>query len=149
MHDLNLKMVKIMLVIVAIAIFFGILGGISLLRSNYYARAKYFQMQFDYVREKVAYEEYSYGSLPGWIGSWTSASRRGSSLMRHAKIKKREVNEDKLYQSKLVTKFINRMMRDGKKSVAEKSFYGCLDLLAKDGDPVQIFETAIFNVGDD
>jgi len=67
--------------------------------------------------------------------------------MRHAKIKKREVNEDKLYQSKLVTKFINRMMRDGKKSVAEKSFYGCLDLLAKDGDPVQIFETAIFNVG--
>jgi small subunit ribosomal protein S7 len=67
--------------------------------------------------------------------------------MRHAKVKKRQTNEDKIYQSKLVTKFINRMMRDGKKSIAQKVFYDSFELLKKDGDPVNIFETAINNVG--
>lgn len=52
-----------------------------------------------------------------------------------------------MYQSKLVTKFINRLMRDGKKSVAEKVFYDCFELLKKDGEPLQIFETAINNIG--
>lgn len=67
--------------------------------------------------------------------------------MRHKKVKKRPTLDDKMYQSKLVTKFINRLMRDGKKSVAEKVFYDCFELLKKDGDPLQIFETAINNVG--
>lgn len=52
-----------------------------------------------------------------------------------------------MYQSKLVTKFINRLMHDGKKSVAEKVFYECFELLKKDGEPLQTFETAINNVG--
>lgn len=67
--------------------------------------------------------------------------------MRHKSVKKREVMEDKLYQSKLVTKLINRIMKDGKKSVAQKVFYDSFDLLKKDGDPLSMFETAINNVG--
>ena len=39
------------------------------------------------------------------------------------------------------------MMKDGKKTVAEKAFYGSFDVLEKEGDPVQIFETAINNIG--
>ncbi|MEX2012821.1 MAG: 30S ribosomal protein S7, partial [Candidatus Levyibacteriota bacterium] len=38
--------------------------------------------------------------------------------MRHSKVKKREVSPDKIYNSKLVAKFINSMMKDGKKTIA-------------------------------
>jgi small subunit ribosomal protein S7 len=67
--------------------------------------------------------------------------------MRHAKVEKRETIEDKVYRSKLVAKFINRMMKDGKKTIAEKTFYASFDLLKKDGDPLVLFETAVNNVG--
>ena len=68
--------------------------------------------------------------------------------MRHKKAIKRLTPDDKVYQSKLVTKFINSIMKDGKKNVAEKVFYDCFELLKKDGgDPLNIFETAINNVG--
>jgi small subunit ribosomal protein S7 len=67
--------------------------------------------------------------------------------MRHKKAEKREMREDKVYQSKLVGKFINNIMQDGKKSVAEKVFYSSFELLKKDGEPLDIFELAISNVG--
>lgn len=68
--------------------------------------------------------------------------------MRHKKVVKRKIEEDKVYQSKLVAKFINRIMKDGKKSIAQKVFYNCLELLKKDGgDALNIFETALNNVG--
>jgi small subunit ribosomal protein S7 len=67
--------------------------------------------------------------------------------MRHKKVVKRVVEDDKVFQNKLVTKFINRMMKDGKKSVAEKVFYESFELLKKDGDPLVLFETALNNVG--
>jgi small subunit ribosomal protein S7 len=67
--------------------------------------------------------------------------------MRHKKVAKRVVEDDKIFQNKLVTKFINRMMKDGKKSVAEKVFYESFELLKKDGDPLVLFETALNNVG--
>ena len=67
--------------------------------------------------------------------------------MRHKKVVKRQIEEDKLYQSKLVTKFINGIMHDGKKSVAENVFYKSFELLKAEGDPLNIFETAINNVG--
>lgn len=67
--------------------------------------------------------------------------------MRHKKAVKRPTNEDKLYQSKLVSKFINGLMKDGKKSIAEKVFYDAFELLKKDGEPLTVFETAINNVG--
>lgn len=67
--------------------------------------------------------------------------------MRHKKVEKRQIKDDKVYQNKLVAKFINRMMKDGKKSVAEKAFYEGFELLKKNGDPLVLFEAAINNVG--
>lgn len=67
--------------------------------------------------------------------------------MRHKKVEKRPVDPDPKFQNKLVTKFINRMMMDGKKTTAEKMFYQAMELLGKDGqDPVQIFEKALQNI---
>lgn len=75
MHEFNLKMVKIVLVITAIALFFGMLGSVSLLKNNYYTRAKYFSMQFEYLKERVAFGQASYGSFSKWmISSWTNPS---------------------------------------------------------------------------
>ena len=68
--------------------------------------------------------------------------------MRHKKVAKRQVEEDKVYRSKTISKFINRMMKDGKKSVAEKSFYSALDILKEKGnEPLNVFDTALQNVG--
>lgn len=61
---------------------------------------------------------------------------------------KREVLPDPIYNSIIVTKFINGMMLTGKKSVAEKIFYGAMEEIAeKTGDePLKIFKTALDNV---
>lgn len=68
--------------------------------------------------------------------------------MRHKKAEKRKVEPDRIYKNKLMAKFINQMMKDGKKSAAEKMFYEALDLVKKkDGDPLSVFEKAIQNVG--
>src|SRR5690348_11961153 len=56
---------------------------------------------------------------------------------------------DPRYNSKLVSKFINCLMWDGKKSVAMKLFYGAMDTVTKqvkDVPPLELFETAINNV---
>ena len=48
-----------------------------------------------------------------------------------------------------VAKFISCLMRDGKRSTAEKVFYGCLDVIrnrVKDREPVEVFKQAIENV---
>ena len=68
--------------------------------------------------------------------------------MRHAKVKKRVLEPDNLYNSVLISKFINRIMRDGKKNAAQKSFYTAIEILEKDGQSgLSIFESAINNVG--
>ena len=46
--------------------------------------------------------------------------------MRRRRAIKREVLGDPVYNDKIVTKFINKMMYDGKKSVVEKIMYGSL-----------------------
>ncbi len=56
---------------------------------------------------------------------------------------------DTRYNSKLVSKFINCVMKDGKKSIAEKIVYEAMDILDKrvpDEEPLKVFETAIENV---
>lgn len=56
---------------------------------------------------------------------------------------------DPRYNSKLVSKFINSLMWDGKKTVAQKVFYGAMDIVTKqmkEVPPLEIFETAINNV---
>lgn len=72
-------------------------------------------------------------------------------MARRRVAEKREVLPDPKYHQELVTKFINCMMKDGKKSCAEKSFYGALDILEQRGiegfdGPLQVFEAAVENV---
>lgn len=61
---------------------------------------------------------------------------------------KRDVLPDPIYNSQLVTKFINGVMWDGKKSVAESIFYGAMEKLSeKTGEePLKVFKRAVDNV---
>jgi SSU ribosomal protein S7P len=58
---------------------------------------------------------------------------------------KREVLPDPKYGSRVVTKFVNQMMYDGKKSVAETIFYDAIEELGKrtDSEPLRAFEQLI------
>jgi len=69
-------------------------------------------------------------------------------MPRRREIPKREVPSDPLYNSSLVTKFINTVMRDGKRSTAEQIMYGSLKIIQeKTGDdPLKVFKKAVENV---
>jgi len=69
-------------------------------------------------------------------------------MPRRREIPKREVPSDPLYNSSLVTKFINTVMRDGKRSTAEQIMYGSLKIIqGKTGDdPLKVFKKAVENV---
>jgi small subunit ribosomal protein S7 len=68
--------------------------------------------------------------------------------MRSKKVTKRFITPDPLYQSKLVNKLINKIMKDGKKSIAQSLVYKALDQIKEQSklDPLSIFEKAIQNV---
>ena len=68
--------------------------------------------------------------------------------MRRRKAPVREIMADPIYNSKVITKFVNAIMLDGKKSVAEKILYGAIDNLDKRGEEkgFDLFEKAIENV---
>lgn len=68
--------------------------------------------------------------------------------MRSGKIIKRQHLPDPIYNSRLVTKFINKVMQDGKKKVAESLVYSALEQIEKKTgkNPITIFDTAIANV---
>ena len=51
-------------------------------------------------------------------------------MPRRGNVPKRQLLPDPVYQSPLVAKFINCMMLDGKKSVAERTFYGAMEMIA-------------------
>ncbi len=59
----------------------------------------------------------------------------------------REVMPDPVYNSEMVTRFINKLMYDGKKSVAAKIFYRALDLIKErtGEEPLKVFKTAVEN----
>jgi small subunit ribosomal protein S7 len=61
---------------------------------------------------------------------------------------KREILPDPKFGSQVLTKFINMIMVDGKKSVAERIMYGALDIAQqkKGGEPMDMLETALENV---
>jgi small subunit ribosomal protein S7 len=61
---------------------------------------------------------------------------------------KREILPDPKYNSKLMSKFVNVIMKEGEKSTAEKICYGALDLIKEKtgSDPIKVFKTAIENV---
>ena len=69
-------------------------------------------------------------------------------MPRKGPVPRREILPDPKYGSVLVAKFINCMMRDGKKSVAERIFYQALDIIGqKTGkNPLEVFENAVENV---
>ena len=66
---------------------------------------------------------------------------------RHA-AEKRQVLPDAKFKDLVVTKFMNALMKDGKKSAAERIVYGAFDLMVSKGgqDPVQTFHEALTNV---
>jgi len=60
-----------------------------------------------------------------------------------------QLRGDPLHDSKLAAKFINCLMHDGKKSVAQRVFYEAMDRISKkvsDASPLEVFETAVENV---
>ena len=66
---------------------------------------------------------------------------------RHA-AEKREILPDAKYGDRVLTKFMNNLMLDGKKSVAERIVYGAFDIIStKAGkDPIEVFGLAMNNV---
>jgi small subunit ribosomal protein S7 len=69
-------------------------------------------------------------------------------MSRKGIVSKRDVLPDPQYNDKLITKFVNTIMSDGKKSVAEGIIYGVFDRVkekTKD-DPLKIFKKAVDNV---
>ena len=68
--------------------------------------------------------------------------------MRGKRAPKRSCLPDPVYKSRLLTQFINRVMKDGKKSLAQKLVYQALEKVQKDTkqDPLKVFREAVENV---
>jgi len=69
-------------------------------------------------------------------------------MSRRRKSEKREIQPDEIYHNVVVQKFINKIMKDGKKSIAKKIVYNSLDKLAKKVNiesPLEAFERALDN----
>jgi len=68
--------------------------------------------------------------------------------MRRKKRKEKKYEPDLIYKSALVTRFINYLMKDGKKSTAQRVFYKTMEIIKKETkqDPVAVFNLAIKNV---
>lgn len=69
-------------------------------------------------------------------------------MSRTGKIKKRTILVDPLYGNRLLARFINGVMRDGKKSTAQQVVYQAMEIVKnKKMDPLNVFQMAIQNVG--
>ena len=69
--------------------------------------------------------------------------------MRRRRITKRELTPDVKYNSELVARLINTLMRNGKKTVAQSIVYGAFDVIKskkKDMEPLEVFIQAVENV---
>jgi small subunit ribosomal protein S7 len=69
-------------------------------------------------------------------------------MPRRREVQKRKILPDPKYQDRLVTKFINNLMRRGKRSTAEMICYGALDIVqdkTKD-EPLKVFKKALENI---
>ena len=69
-------------------------------------------------------------------------------MPRRGYIAKREVLPDPIYNSKIVTKLINNIMLDGKKTVAQKIVYDAFDIIKQkeEKDALEVFEASLNNV---
>ena len=68
--------------------------------------------------------------------------------MRKRRAVKRDVLADPVYNSKLVTKLINQIMRDGKKGTAQKILYNAFEIIKEktNEEPMKVFEKAMANI---
>ncbi|RZU96813.1 30S ribosomal protein S7 [Spiribacter vilamensis] len=69
-------------------------------------------------------------------------------MPRRREVPKRKVLADPKYDSEMLTRFVNQIMRDGKRAVAEKIVYTALDRIAEknSGEPMEVLETALDKV---
>ena len=68
-------------------------------------------------------------------------------MPRKGPVKPRESSPDPIYKNRLVTKLVNRLMKDGKKSVIQKQVYSAFDIVKEKGeDPIKVFSRAIENI---
>ena len=69
-------------------------------------------------------------------------------MPRRGRVAKRDVLQDPVYNSKLVTRLVNNIMLDGKKGVAQKIVYGAFEIVEeKTGRPaLEVFEEAMNNI---
>ncbi len=69
-------------------------------------------------------------------------------MSRRHRAERRKVHPDPRFGDRTVTKFMNNLMRDGKKSVAERIVYGAFDAVESRArrDPVEVFHRALENV---
>ena len=69
-------------------------------------------------------------------------------MPRKRVVEKREVFSDPKYKSVLVAKFVNNLMKKGKKSVAQSILYGSFDIISEKTkqDPLAVFQKALENV---
>ena len=70
-------------------------------------------------------------------------------MARRRRPEKREILPDPVYGDEVLSKFMNSVMLDGKKSVAENIVYGAFDIIEakrRDMDPITVFHTALDNV---
>ena len=69
-------------------------------------------------------------------------------MPRRREVTKRQTLPDPMYHDVLVTKFVNALMQDGKKSTAEQILYGAFEIIEqrRSEDPVRIFRAALENV---
>ena len=67
--------------------------------------------------------------------------------MRRRKAEKRDVQPDPIFDDKLITRFVNNLMRDGKKSVARKIVYQAFEIIEeRTGETgVEVFRSALHN----
>ena len=69
-------------------------------------------------------------------------------MSRRRKINKREIELDARYKDRIISKFLNVIMLDGKKTTAEKIFYSILDKISKEKkmDAIKFFHDVLNNV---
>ncbi len=69
-------------------------------------------------------------------------------MSRRREVPKRHILPDPLYKSQLLSKFVNVVMKDGKKSTAERIMYAALETIQErtEDDPMKVFKKAVENV---
>ncbi|HJA41627.1 MAG TPA: 30S ribosomal protein S7 [Firmicutes bacterium] len=69
-------------------------------------------------------------------------------MPRKGPVTKRDVLPDPIYNSKLVTRLVNKLMLDGKRGTAQKILYNAFDIIRERSgqDPMEVFDTALKNI---